>query len=208
MAPLGIRYVVIPIIDRVHSTSSSPLPAPSGLVESFSGQLDLEKVYSPPSMVIFENAQWIPVSSLLSASALVASQTGGPSALVSSELSGSAPFLTGTNAWNEVEEVIGSGTVHWGVPYSTAWSLERNGSPVASRPSFGSVMAFDLAEGGSVVLRYDGSVSRQIWIAFQFLLWSTVLVAAVQPRRRRRRVPVAVEGGPVFSLNDPQGFVS
>lgn len=206
LAPLGIRYIVVPILDRIHSTSSSPLPAPRGLVESLSGQLDLEKVYSPPSMVIFENSQWIPVSSLLSAAAIPASETGGASALVSSELSGANPILRGSSAWRRVEQAIEPGRVHWGVPYNSDWSLERNGSRIKGKPSFGAVMSFDVTEAGTVALVHDGSLSRQIWVGVQSIAWGFVLFGAIQPKRRRRRFVPELEAGPVLSLGERQEF--
>ena len=64
MAPFGIRYIVVPVLDRVQSTSASPLPVASGLTQSLGAQLDLRSVYSPTSMVIFENTQWIPVTAM------------------------------------------------------------------------------------------------------------------------------------------------
>lgn len=201
LAPLGIRYIVVPVIDRVVSTSSKPLPVPSGLIESFSGQLDLEKVYSPPSMVIFENSQWIPVSSVLSDSALRASETGGASALVSSELSGSTPILTGTKAWRQSKQAIGPGRVHWGTPFNNSWFLERDGTRVPGEPSFGSVMSFEVSQAGTVSLVHDGAVSRQVWIVIQVLLWGAAAVMAIQPRRRFRRRAPSFEGGPVMSLD-------
>lgn len=205
MAPLGIRYVVVPLVDRVHSTSSAPLTPPGGLVESFSGQLDLEKVYSPPSMVIFENSQWIPLSSLLSSTALVASETGGASALVSSELSGSTPILVGTTASRPKTEAIGPGRVHWGIPFDSGWSLRRDGTTITGRPSFGSVMYFDVPEGGTVSLAYSKPITRQIWVVLQVFLWGAVVIAAVQPRLRRKRVAYSLEEEPILSLDDRGG---
>lgn len=206
LAPLGIRYVVVPLIDRVISTSSSPLPVPGGLVESFSSQLDLEKVYSPPSMVIFENSQWIPISSLLTSSTLQASNTGGASALVSSELSGSISILQGSSAWEPVSQTIQAGRVHWGVPYNSQWKLRVEGSSIAGQPSFGSVMFFDVPEAGTGSLVYHGSVSRQIWIVIQAFAWAGILLVAIQPRRRRRisSIESALDESPVMSLGDAQ----
>lgn len=205
MAPLGIRYIVIPLIDRVHSTSAHPMPAPIGLVESFSGQLDLEKVYSPPSMVIFENSQWIPVASLLSESASAARTAGGASALVSVDLSGSTPILEGSTAFKAPTQTIGPGVVHWGVPFNSSWSLSKNGVKLSGQASFGSVMAFDVGEGGTVHLVYDRSISRMVWIVIQAILWTGMILMVLQPRRRRRPVPIQTE--PVLSTNEPSGFL-
>jgi len=94
------------------------------------------------------------------------------------------------------------------VPFTSQWVLEVNGQRIAGKPSFGSVMYFDVAEGGTVTLVHEGSVSRRIWIVIQSIVWVAVLLAAVQPRRRRRRAVYAVDGGPVLSLNDRRGRVS
>lgn len=206
LAPLGIRYVVIPVLDRVYSTSSSPLPVPQGLVESFSGQLDLAKVYSPPSMVIFENSQWIPLAGMLSAPATAASKEGGAASLVSSELSGSTPAMVGTTAWRAITQQVGPGTFHWGVPFNPNWTLVVDSRRVTGTPSFGSVMAFDVGQGGSARLDYRASVARQFWIAFQVVLWIAVLIAIVQPRRRRKTF--VLDDEPIMSMGDrPELFL-
>ena len=188
MAPLGIRYIVVPIVDRVRSTSSSPLPEPEGLIEALSEQLDLQKVYSPPSMVIFENTQWIPISGVLAPAAVSSSKAGGATALVSAELSDSLPVLNGTSGYRQPTEALPAGTLHWGVPYDSRWSLQTSGAVANVRPSFGSVMAFDLETATEGSLRYSTSITRYVWVVLQGLLWLAVIVAIVQPRRRPRRV--------------------
>ena len=44
LAPLGIRYIVVPLVDRVNSTISDPLPPPSGLLDALGDQLDLARL--------------------------------------------------------------------------------------------------------------------------------------------------------------------
>lgn len=188
MAPFGIRYIVVPIIDRVHSTSSSPLPEPEGILAAFSEQLDLQKVYSPPSMVIFENTQWLPISSRLSATAAESSKAGGVTDLVSAELALSVPVLVGTAATSHPAEDLLAGTLHWGVPYDSRWSVRTSDAEIAARPSFGSVMAFDLTESTRGSLEYSTSITRYIWVIIQGLLWFMVILAIVQPRRRAHRL--------------------
>jgi hypothetical protein len=186
MAPLGIRYIVVPIVDRVQSTSSSPLPEPEGMLAAFGEQLDLQKVYSPPSVVIFENTQWIPLSSMLAPAAVASSSAGGDTALVSADLSLSVPVLVGTSAVRRPSETLNSGTLHWGVPFDSNWSLDTDGVNPKARPSFGSVMAFDLPSSTQATLRYETSPTRFIWVIFQGMLWIIVILAIVQPRRLRK----------------------
>ena len=186
MAPLGIRYIVVPIVDRVRSTSSSPLPEPEGMLAAFGEQLDLQKVYSPPSVVIFENTQWIPLSSMLAPDAVASSNAGGDTALVSAELSLSVPVLVGTSGVRHPSETLTSGTLHWGVPFDGNWSLDTDGVNPKARPSFGSVMAFDLPSSTQATLRYETSPTRFIWVIFQGILWIIVILAIVQQRRLRK----------------------
>lgn len=186
MAPLGIRYIVVPVIDRVRSTSSDPLPQPEGMLDAFGEQLDLQKVYSPPSMVIFENTQWLPISGILGPAAADSSDAGGVTALVSAELSESLAVLTGTTATSHPSAPLPSGTLHWGVPFDGNWSLKTESADIVPRPSFGSVMAFDLATTTSGSLEYSTSITRYIWVIVQGLLWVAVVLAMLQPRRLSR----------------------
>jgi len=207
LAPLGVRYVVIPLVDRVRSTSEAPRPVASGLVEAFGEQLDLRSVYSPASMVVFENTQWIPVGAVLAATAAEASVAGGAASLAGADLSGSRPILAGASSWSSIDDVAVAGTVHLGVAFDERWSIAIDGqNQPAGRPSFGSVMAFDptpdswSAETGRITLRYDTSLVRYGWVLLQAGLWFLVVCVVAQPRwlRRRSRVSVAQ---PVLSMD-------
>lgn len=186
MAPLGIRYVVVPVIDRVRSTSSSPLPEPDGMIAAFSEQLDLQKVYSPPSMVIFENTQWIPLSAVLGPSAQTSSRAGGETALVAAELSGSTPVLVGTDAAHRPSGDLPEGTVHWGMPFDSGWSLSTSTGRIEAQPSFGSVMSFDLRGAARGELQYATAPTRYVWVVLQVLAWAAVICVPSIVRRRAR----------------------
>lgn len=203
MAPLGIRYIVVPVVDRVRSTSSSPLPEPEGMLAAFGEQLDLQKVYSPPSMVIFENTQWLPISSILSPAAAASSKAGGVTALVSAELAESEPVLLGTTASRHPSEQLPAGTLHWGVPYDSNWFVKTNGAEAKVRPSFGSVMAFDLQDSTEGSLEYSTSANRYILVVLQGLLWLLVIVAIVQPRRLSRRLS-RLQSDPALATTEVQ----
>ncbi|MGA0879179.1 MAG: hypothetical protein ACO3SP_08685 [Ilumatobacteraceae bacterium] len=188
MAPLGVRYIVVPLVDRVRSTSASPLPEPTGLLDSLGEQLDLQKVYSPPSMAIFENTQWIPQAAILSPSAVASSSAGGETALVSAELSGSLPLLEGTGAARQPVSDIPQGRLHWGVPFDGRWTLSTDAGRVDAQPSFGSVMSFDVGAATRGKLEYSTSFLRYLWVVVQGGLWLAVLLVPVVVRRRARRI--------------------
>jgi hypothetical protein len=187
MAPLGIRYIVIPLLDRVSSTSDSPLPLPIGLREAFAEQLDLRNVYAPSSMVIFENSQWIPLTGLLSTVAAQQSSEGGSEALVATELTGSISALNGATSWSRPKQELPSGRFHVGVPFDSRWTLELDGQSIKPKASFGTVMHYDIEVGGTGQLNYSNPLSRYVWVLIQLLLWVAVVVAIVKPNWRRRQ---------------------
>jgi len=200
MAPFGIRYIVVPILDRVQSTSASPLPVASGLTQSLGVQLDLRSVYSPTSMVIFENMQWIPVTAMLSLTAEQGTNAGGVTALVDNDVSGSRAALTGTTSWRSVTEEIPDGQLHIGTPFDSRWRLENESQSVVGMASFGSVMTFK-SSAGSGRLVYDNPVTRYLWVLLQMILWLIVVLALFQPRFFRRRIsPISLE--PVLSFEE------
>lgn len=204
MAPLGIRYIVIPLLDRVRSTSNSPLPLPFGLREAFAEQLDLHNVYGPSSMMIFENSQWIPLTGMLSAAAAQQSSEGGSEALVATELTGSLTALNGTTSWSSPTQELPAGRFHLGVPFDSRWTLSIDGQSIKPQASFGTVMHYETGVGGTAQLNYSNPVSRYLWIIMQLLLWASVVVGILQPNLRRRQVRLkfaAAEMQSVVSLS-------
>ena len=203
MAPLGIRYIVIPLFDRVRSTSDSPLPLPLGLREAFAEQLDFRNVYGPSSMVIFENSQWIPLTGMLSAVAAQQSSEGGSEALVATELTGSLAALSGVTSWSSPTQELPAGRFHMGVPFDSRWTLSIGGQSVKPQASFGTVMHYETGVGGTAQLNYSNPLSRYVWVVMQLLLWAIVVVGILQPnwRRRQARQRFAIpEMQPVVSL--------
>ncbi|MBJ7368828.1 MAG: glycosyltransferase family 2 protein, partial [Ilumatobacteraceae bacterium] len=88
LAPLSVRFIVVPIVDGGQSTRSDPIAAPRGLIDSLSRQLDLRRLYASPDLVIFENASWVPVRSMLTASGAASSQLAGATSMIATDISG------------------------------------------------------------------------------------------------------------------------
>ncbi len=199
MAPFGVRYVVVPVVDRVRSTSASPLPVPDGLVDALREQLDLRAVYSPASMIVFENQQWIPVTAMLGAQAAAASASGGSSALARTDFGDSRPVVTGTTSWSAPSESVGAGTLHLGVPFDDRWTARLDGRSIGTDGSFGAVMAFTVDRPGSVTLEYDRPIGRWLWLIVQIVTWGAVILA-LRPRRRVRDLSMT----PIIRLGDDE----
>ena len=187
MAPFGVRYVVIPVVDRVVSTSRNPLPLPDGLVDSFGAQLDFRRKFSPASMVVFENLQVIPTTSMLTAVGSQAAGSGGDEALAVIDMSGAAATLSLVSPWKSASATVPKGTMHLGVPVDDNWRLAVDGRSVDFGASFGSVMSATIETPGVATLSHDRPFSRVLWVLVQIVSWSVLLVGRRQPSIMRRR---------------------
>ncbi|MEY4231766.1 MAG: hypothetical protein RLZZ362_2615, partial [Actinomycetota bacterium] len=205
LAPYAIRYVVVPLVDGAVSTSREPLDPPAGLVDALGDQLDLAQVYSPPNFLVYENRAWVAERSVLTADGAEASRAAGVGALAQSDISGAAPIMIGADHRNAAQAPVEAGsTVHLAVPFDRAWVLAVDGSDVASRPAFGSTMAFDVPVAGTAELTYRTSRTHALWQFAQLLGWGVVALAATnvgarrgRPRRRSFDAPVE----PVITLD-------
>ena len=217
LAPLGIRYVVVPLIDGLQSPRSRPLAAPRGLEDAFSDQVDLKRsTYVSDQAIVFENTAALPLRALLVGGTQMASQTAGPAALVRANFSEVIPVMIGQSPPGSATDSISAstpGSLHDSVGKDQRWSLTVNGKTVAPRSAFGWSVAYDLPDGGEVWLRYDTSVSRHLAIAVQVVLWVLVLIATSRFRgwrrwlvqRRQRRLDPAT---PVIRLDAPDGVTT
>ena len=182
LAPLGIRYVVIPYADGANSTSADPLPVPEGLVAAFENQLDLGAIYGPPSLEIFVNQAFIPVGAQLTGESAEASRLAGEANLAQVDLDAQPSMLgVDTGPPTAANEVI-SGVVHVGIPYDERIKLSVDGTDVPGRPGFGVTTAFDIETAGTGRIDYDRDENRGWWIATQLTLWFALLVVAAGAR--------------------------
>jgi GT2 family glycosyltransferase len=205
LAPLAVRYVIVPLVDGGVSTTDDPVPAPAGLLDALGDQLDLAEVYSPPNFLVYENRAWVPMRSVLTDTGAEASLDAAASALAQSDLSGALPIMVGADHLSGASAEVSAGTVHVAIPDDDRWRLTLDGEPVPSRPAFGTTTAYDVAAPGTVRLEYETSRAYHLVLLAQVLAWLAVLGAASSVRLRRpqaRPRAAAVAGDqPVFTMD-------
>ena len=194
LAPLGIRYIVVPEFDGVNSTTTDPMELPTGLVAALDEQLDIASTVSIPTFGFFENTSWLPTYSLLTGATAEASRTAGDAALVRSDLSQSTPIFSGADAQSAATSQVTPGVVHLAVPFDENWTLEVDGVDIEPRRAFGSTTAFDVETAGVATLSYATPGSRSLALFIQALLWAVVLFGAA-----RVSVPLARRRGPLVT---------
>jgi GT2 family glycosyltransferase len=199
LAPLGIRYIVVPEVDGARSKVGDPLALPVGLLDSMRDQLDLGETFGAPNLTVFVNRSWIPVTAVLSGPVAQASVLTGEGSLARSDLSGAEPAFRGLGPTVSVADRVAGDVIHLGYGFDPNWWVEVDGERATARPGFGVTTAFDLPGGDQAVearTGYDRPVARIPAVVVQALLWLLVLAAASRARvnrPRRRQVPIIDE---------------
>ena len=206
LAPLGVRYVVVPRIDNARSRRSSPLPEPEGLLDALRLQLDLRRQYAAADLLIYENVSWAPTVAQQSPAGAAASTTADIEELVLSDLGGATPAKSGFIAGRATQRLtVAGGVVSLAVPPSDRWSLSVDGMRVPSRPAFGAVTAFDVPDtvtaGTTATLRFSRPFLHVVLVVAQFVAWALAIFFALGFRFRRRRRVVVMTSGDGGSLS-------
>ncbi len=204
LAPLAIRFVVVPEFDGVDSTVDDPLPLPTGLVAALEDQLDLVAVRPGlPTLEAFENRAWVPKQAQLDADAAAASDAAGAEVLVRTDLSASVPLFVGADQLGTTTDDVSAGVVHLGVPFDDAWTLSVDGTSIEPRRAFGETTAYDVAASGGATLRYDTSALRWLAVLAQTALWIAAIVIAARVRVSvGRRGPLLLTDETLIDLGD------
>jgi len=204
LAPLGIRYIVVPEFDGVVSTIDDPLPLPVGLVASLEDQLDLvAREPRLPTVELFENRAWLPAVSLLEGEAAAASRSAGSETLVRADLSDATPVFTDVDQFGSSDDELSPGVVHLAVPYDDNWKLSVDGERLDARRAFGATTAFDVTASGSGELVYETPASRTFLVALQVVLWLLVILGVSRVKLPTARRPDRlVEDETLIDLTD------
>lgn len=183
MAPLAVRFIVVPLVDGAASTRDEPLPPPKNLVSALDDQLDLRRRYSSPDLVIYENAAWVPVRSELTPTGAQASELAGATSMIASDIFGAAPLFNSARADKGGRATVQPGVVHLAIPFSRGWEMKVDGETVVPRTAFGITTAFDVAKSGTAVLSYRTSSVRLLVVLVQAMLWFAMIVVAVSRKQ-------------------------
>jgi len=195
LAPMAVRYLVVPNHYGPAGSGARPVPTPGALLSGLELQTDLQLVNADPDYTVYQNAAWAPARAVLPASAAAVegqSQAAGQRALQRTALTPARPVLTGGGPAGSAGVVPGGQSVYVSATRDASWRLQVGGHALRPRPAFGWAMSFAVppGEGGAATLRPDASVAAHAWQLVEVLLWAVaVAVAALDLRRRRNRSP-------------------
>ncbi len=186
LAPYSIRYVVIPTKTGSVGGGGVVTPPPSDLAPTLANQLDLRSVESDPSVVVYENAKWIPMRSTLPPPALLSAHSPAQDALQSADVIGAQPVLpnrTGTATW---QGPLGAGGVFISQA-ANSWELTVDGQTVERSEAFQWANDYAVETAGNAQLEYHSPIHTMALQLLNALAWLVVAGIAFRYRVRRGR---------------------
>ena len=186
LAPMSIRYIVLPRAAAPRPLGGLERPLPEDILDTLDDQLDLSEVPVNPSYTVYRNE-----AALSSRTALGLGADPGSGILVEpGDLDGATPILPDQRGPTRFEGPIEAGTT---VLHSTAaadgWQLTVDGRRAARTKLFGWADGYQTETGGDGVLRYETSVLRYGVVGLQALFWAIAMIAVFRARRRVAAVP-------------------
>lgn len=209
LAPMAIRYVVVPIAPAPDPYARDRAHVPTDLLAMLDSQLDLASVTVNPGMRVYRNAAWGPQRAQLPSGVEPPAESGTPTAMVVPELAGApAVLLTDDGVAGASGPLDGAGSVYLAARGGAGWSLRIDGVEVERRPAFGWASTFVADRAGVGELRFATPVTHSLALVGQVLMWVIVIVWLLRVRVRedeRIRLSDDAPDGRVRSARSDRG---
>jgi hypothetical protein len=187
LAPLGVRFVVVPL--QAAPVRSRARPVPGDLPAALRAQIDLRQVDTNASLLVFENAAWAPARSQLPPEAAEAARNGASAANLDLTTAKAvlAPRRPGSLRFRGDVE---AGEVLLAEAPSRQWQLKVAGETADRHRAFG-VTGFTVDAPGSGTLRFRTPLLHRLATLVQAGLWLLALgILAGGPLKRSRPTPI------------------
>jgi GT2 family glycosyltransferase len=185
LAPMAVRYIVVPL-SRAPGVGGRMTPPGPDLSAALAAQLDLRRVDTDSSQLVYENVAWLPARALLDVNADVAADGRGLSAAVRADLSGARPVLTAQSSPTSFHGSLPlTGDVYLSEAASPRWHLRVAGHGAERRTAFGWANAFASDSAGKARISYSTSPIRWLALLIEAGFWFVLLRFLVRTRPRR-----------------------
>ncbi|HSO96844.1 MAG TPA: hypothetical protein VLV81_12475, partial [Acidimicrobiia bacterium] len=176
LAPMGVRYVAVPLRSGPGGVSGRTPPA---LQAALQDQLDLTRLGSDSAIQVYENQAWFPGRTVVRGRhASIPSRPADPARTAATiDLSGSHPLGNRSSA---------PGTVLWFEAYDAGWHATAAGHTLAHRAAFGITNQFRLDTPAAVTISHTGQTRRYGFLAAEAVLWLVALLWWSRGRRADR----------------------
>jgi GT2 family glycosyltransferase len=185
LAPLGVRYVAVPLRAGPARSGAPALPVPHDVLAALRAQIDLRLIETDDALVVYENAAWAPVVSVLPPAALEGSQHSGPDSARTTELAGAPPALRQVRSTRYEGEWPGPELL-FSEAYSRRWRFDAGDADTAHRKAFGWSNAYTAPATPSATLTYSTSPFRYAALLLELGIWIGVVRLVLSGMRQRR----------------------
>lgn len=190
LAPMGVRYVVVPQQLAPAPFATEPLPVPEDVAATLDAQLDLEPLDVPAGLKVFRNQAAFPSRAAFAADRVPA-PAGGIAAAAGVDLATAAVALPDDDGHLRWSGPVDAGsTVLLAEAHSSGWHLTVDGEPATHTKAFGWANGFEVEAAGDAELRFRTPPLRYGILAVQTLVWFWALRRLL----RTRVSPAATEG--------------
>ncbi len=181
LAPMGVRYIVVPLAIAPEPYSEPAYDA-AGIEAMLEGQLDLSSV-TAAGVVVYENASWGPTRALLPPDTAI--PPGGDSLLeqVFPAVSGAPVALPDDDGYQRFQGELPPSVVYLAAASADEWRLRAGDGTSAERvDALGWANAF-LSDGSDdATLWFETPTSRLLILAGQVLLWILAIIYLLRVR--------------------------
>lgn len=185
LAPMGVRYVVVPEANAPSPLETGPTVTPEALLTLLDAQLDLSNLDVAGGISVYRNAAWGPTRAQLPADTEFPSGEGRPSDRVVPALTGAPTALPDDEGYESFSgSVDEAGTVYLAEASSGQWRLQVDGQAADRQEVLGWSNAFSVPAGSSATLAFDTPISRALMVIGQLVLWLAVLLYLFRTRVR------------------------
>ncbi len=196
LAPMGVRYVVVPLGIAPAPYTKDPR-RPEQLLNMLEGQLDLSSVDVNVGVVVYRNVAWGPTRALLPFDAEVPVGGSEMSDRTLPEVQGAPVALERNDHFAQFTGTIdGPAKVYLGEASSPRWRLDVAGVEATRSDSMGWSNTFTVEGSGEARLHFDTPTSRPMMLAGQVLLWLAAVFFVLRVRvvtDERRSLDAEVE---------------
>ena len=196
LAPMGVRYLVVPQAAAPSFAGGVVTPADADLIDTLSAQLDFDRIASDPSVIVYQNLAWRPVRAVTVSDNPVLG-TSTPTELASTPTGDWFPVFVDRKSPVEYTGDVPAGTVVLGVGDADTWSIQAGGRTVQSAPVHGWAGGFEPGvTTGATLVHTPPDANGWILLA-QWVGWLVVArIAFAERRRSPDAAPAAPTGEP------------
>ena len=195
LAPMAVRYIVVPFAPAPDPFAQDTTRVPSDLLAVLDGQLDLDSITVNPGVRVYRNAAYGPPRALLPPGTEVASGGDALSDRVVPGLTGAPPVLGDSDRFDQWSGSLGEPGELYLSAAGDRWRLQVDGAEMTRDGALGWASVFTVDRPGPARLGFDAPISRHLALVGQVLLWALALGFLLRVRVREDE-GTALSGSP------------